>query len=72
MRTTLKRLEYLEHARRTLVAIAGPSDARERLRENVERIAERLRTGGDWPPEHLPTAEEVKIQLRATLDRVEK
>jgi hypothetical protein len=67
MRTTIKRLEYLEHARRSLVASTTTSDAPERIRENLKRIGERSRTG-DWPPACLPTAEEVKIRLSATLD----
>jgi hypothetical protein len=72
MRSTTRRLEYLEQARRTLPVVAGTSDARERIRENLKRIGERLRSGGNWPPEHLPRAEEVKIRLRGTLDRLEK
>jgi|HubBroStandDraft_3_1064219.scaffolds.fasta_scaffold415812_2 hypothetical protein len=71
MRTTIKRLEYLEQARRSLAESAPTSDAPERIRENLRRIGERFRTGG-WPPACLPTAEEVKIRLRATLDRLEK
>jgi hypothetical protein len=67
MRATIKRLEYREHAQRTRTANASPSDAREILRENLERIAERLRsseavqqTSSFGPSEHLlllPTAE---------------
>jgi hypothetical protein len=72
MRPTTRRLEQLERARRTLLAVTNPSGATAILLERVNRVAERLRTDPDWPPWPIPTVEEVRKLLQATLDRVEK
>src|SRR5437879_751882 len=60
MKTIVKRLEHLEHARRTQIAAASTFDARSMLLEKLNGAAVRLRAGGNWPPEPRPTVEEMK------------
>jgi hypothetical protein len=64
MKTIIKRLEYLEHTRRAQIAATTTFDARSILLGKLNRMAERLRAGPNWPPEPRPTVEEVKQRLQ--------
>jgi hypothetical protein len=69
MKTIIKRLEHLEHAHRTQIA-ANTRGVRAVLMEKLNGVAERLRAGGNWPPEPRPTVEEVKQRIREFVPRV--
>lgn len=70
MKTTLRQVEHLERARQKLLTDTNPSDAKAMLREKLNRTEERLRASGEDTPWPILTVEEVKLQLRATLDRI--
>ena len=61
MKAIVRRLEHLER-HRALVAPAG-LDARAILMERITAVAERLRAGGNWPPEPRLTVEQVQARL---------
>ena len=61
MRAIIRRLEHLERYRK-LVAPAG-YDARAALLARLNAISDRMRTSPYWPPDPLPTIEEVKQRL---------
>ena len=67
----LKQLEHLEQVRRTQIA-AESTGARERIMADLNRIAERMKAGGNWPPEPQPTAEEVERRILAIFAGREK
>ena len=68
MKTIIKRLEFLEHARQTQSAVS-PYDVRAVLMEKLNGVAERLRAGGNWPPEPRPTVEEMKQRIKELFAR---
>jgi hypothetical protein len=68
MKTIIKRLEHLEHARQTQMA-ARSVDARALLMEKLNGVAERMRAGGNRPPEPRPTVEEVKQHIKESFAR---
>src|SRR5580658_7126961 len=65
VRTILKRLEDLESAYQTQIAARDIYDARALLKERVDRMAARMRLGGDWLPVPHLTVEEVKQRVKA-------
>ena len=46
-----------------------PDDARAALMEKLNGVAERLRAGGNWPPEPRPTVEEMKQRIKELFAR---
>ncbi len=68
MKTIIKRLELLEHARQTQIA-ASTRNVRAVLMEKLNGVAERLRAGRNWPPEPRPTVEEVKQRINELFAR---
>jgi hypothetical protein len=63
MKTIMKRLEYLENARRTQIAAQGV-DSRALLMEKLNGVAERLRADLNWVSAPRPTLEELKRRIQ--------
>ena len=63
MRSTTKRLEYLEGLHRTRFE-AQSINAKALLTERLDLVAAKMRASGSWPPEPRPTVEEMKERLR--------
>lgn len=66
MKAIIRRLEQLE---RHQALVTVDYDARVVLLQRINAIAERMRAGGNWPPEPRPTVEEVRQRLNAILVR---
>ena len=62
MKAIVRRLEHLER-HRALVTV--DYDAGAVLLQRINAIAERMRAGGNWPPEPRPTVEQVQERLNA-------
>jgi hypothetical protein len=63
MRTILERLEDLENVRKTQLAARSIYDVRSLLKDRLNRMAARMRAGGNWPPESRLTVKEVKQRI---------
>ena len=60
-----KRLADLE--RRRQLAYPSNYDPREELMQKLNAMAERMRASPDWPPDDMPTAEEVERSIHELL-----
>ena len=65
-KTIHKRLAA-ELERRRQLAYPSNYDPREELMQKLNAMAERIRASPDWPPDPMPTVEEVKQHLHEIL-----
>lgn len=65
VKTIYKRLADLE--RRRQLAYPSNYDPREELMQKLNAIGERMRASPEWPPDDMPTAEEVERSIHELL-----